>query len=96
MDIGRSARKKPTAIAVVGAGRAKRRAVLRAREPRAAGSATELGLEATRSAVARLNPARSEEMTGSSVGDKKPARVCIVWIAARYGRMDVPVIRPSR
>jgi hypothetical protein len=63
-------------IAVTGTGWAALKAVLRARAPRFAGSATELGLGATRSAVARLNPVCMEEMTGTSVGDKNLARGC--------------------
>jgi hypothetical protein len=96
MDMGHSARRKPTAIAVAGTGRAAHRAVLKARAPRISGSTTKLGREETRSAVARLKPVRMEVITGSVVGDTNPARTCIVWIAARYGRMDVPVMRPSR
>jgi hypothetical protein len=83
MDIGLRAKRNPTATAASMVGRRGRTARLSARCPKAAGKATELGREATRSAVAHVQPARRTAMTGSSVGDGKPARVCIARIAAR-------------
>jgi hypothetical protein len=54
MDIGLRAKRNPTAIAVSMFGPRERMARVRARCPKAAGKATEIGREATRSAVARV------------------------------------------
>jgi hypothetical protein len=54
MYIGLRAKRNPTAIAASMVGRRERMARVSARCPKAAGKATELGREATRSAVARV------------------------------------------
>jgi hypothetical protein len=54
MDIGLRAKRTPTAIAASMVGRRERMARVSARCPKATGKATELGREATRSAVARV------------------------------------------
>jgi hypothetical protein len=77
-------------------GRLNRMARVNARSPKTAGNATELDRDETRTDVARVYPVRSDEITGSSVGDGNPDRVCIARIAARYGPMEVPVTRPWR
>jgi hypothetical protein len=54
MDIGLRAKRNPTAIAASMVGRRERMARVSARYPKAAGKATEIGREATLSAVARV------------------------------------------